>query len=139
MNNEDTPLERQCQRRLRENHQKVLEELTAAGDAVAEDWDGPSLGEGRKLVEALRGELERRGLLEALTDVLIDLVAATGHRLQAPPVAGPPYVVVASRGPLCRATIDPGRLVVQFELFEPLEDTRHYRRLEAIEPTVALR
>jgi hypothetical protein len=44
-------------------------------------------------------------------------VDAAGLELAAEPVAAPPYVVVASTGPLCRGSTDDGRLVLAMRAF----------------------
>jgi hypothetical protein len=43
--------------------------------------------------------------------------AAAGGQLQAEPVAAPPYVAVTSVGPVLRATLPGGRLVVTVRVF----------------------
>ena len=84
------------------------------------------------------------GVLEFLPRVLADAVAATGHQLSASPVSAPPYVIVTSRGPMLRGTIDPGRLVVRFDAFTitdstPTDDSRTtYRRRSGVELVVSL-
>jgi len=72
-----------------------------------------------------------------------DAVEATGYDLRASPVAGPPYVVVTSCGPVLRATIDPGRLVIRFDAFEVVRDSdpdrsSAYRRLDGTQLEVSL-
>lgn len=54
----------------------------------------------------------------ALVDALRGAVDATGRDLQAEPVPASPYVVVTARGPLLRATVADGRLVVLLRAFE---------------------
>ena len=56
-------------------------------------------------------------VLAAFPAVLRECVAAAGGQLRAEPVAAPPYVVVTSVGPVLRATLDEGRLVVTLRVF----------------------
>jgi hypothetical protein len=63
--------------------------------------------------------------------VLAGAVSAVGEQLQARPVAGPPYVVVTSVGPVLRATLAERRMVVTLELFtveHDGDDPRYARR-----------
>jgi len=86
-------------------------------DAVAAGWTDASTTDRGAVVEPLRATLERAGVLAEFPTVLRECVAATGGRLQAEPVAAPPYVVVTSVGPVLRATLDGGRLVVTLRVF----------------------
>lgn len=54
----------------------------------------------------------------ALVDALRGAVEATGRDLLAEPVPASPYLVVTARGPLLRATLADGRLVVLVRAFE---------------------
>ena len=115
--------------RLREEESEVLDAVAHAADAAADATDPP-------------GELDRLlssgGVLGHLPGVLSRVVAATGRRMRATPVAAPPYVVVMSRGPLLRATLADGRLVVTLAVFE-VERGPTYRRVEGVEIDAALR
>lgn len=113
--------------------------IDACADAVAARWPADETADRVAVVDPLRDRLESRGLLARLPSVLEDTVAATGHALPAPPVAAPPYVVVTSRGPILRATIDPGRLVIRFEAFEVVRESGpRYRRREGTRVAVSL-
>lgn len=85
------------------------------GDATASP---ESVGEPRSVADSLRAELEAEGIWSQLPDVLAGAVRATGRSLSATPVAAPPYVVATSRGPMLRATLDGGRLVILFHVFD---------------------
>lgn len=87
-------------------------------DAVAAGWDGNSTAERDRVVPPLRACLDRTGVLDALPHALAGAVAAAGYDLPAEPVAAPPYVVVTSRGPVLRATLGDGRLVVTVRAFD---------------------
>ncbi len=130
---------RAARRRIRRDHATVLEGIDACADRVAASWDGDAATDRADVVDPLRAELESMGVLARLPDVLVDAVDATGHALPASPVAAPPYVAVTSRGPVLRATIDPGRLVVRVDAFEVVrESTPRYRRLEDVRLAVSL-
>jgi len=125
--------------RIERDHAGTLAAVDACADAVAADWPGGLATDGEAVRAPLAAALADAGVLEAAPALLADAVDATGHVLRARPVAAPPYVVVTSRGPLLRATIEPGRLVIGLEAFEAVrEPAVGYRRLEGVEPTVTL-
>jgi hypothetical protein len=118
-----------AERRVRTNHAALLDGVAASADAVASTWPERTLGpadgsaavpattDRDRLVPPLRVLLAERGLLEACTAALVDAVDATGDELAATPVAAPPYVAVTSVGPVLRATLPAGRLVVTLGAF----------------------
>lgn len=113
---------------LRE-HADLVRRLGDCADRVAAAWETPPTDR-RGVVEPLRAVLAESGALEELPRLLADTVEAAGYDLRARPVAAPPYVAVTSVGPVCRATVADGRLVVTFELFEldRSGDVATYRR-----------
>ncbi|RQH03151.1 hypothetical protein [Natrarchaeobius oligotrophus] len=134
---------RAVRRRVRDRHGAVVDGVGACADRVAATWTGDRTADGVAVSDPLRESLERDGLLERFPDVLADLVEAAGCRLRARPVPAPPYVVVTSRGPMLRATIDPGRLVVRFDVFEVARGdgtvpTATYRRRNDVRVVVSL-
>jgi hypothetical protein len=119
----------------------IIDGIDACADAIAGPWDTSRTTDREAIVDGLERALSESGILEALPAVLADAVDATGYELQASPVPGPPYVVTTSRGPILRATIDPGRLVIRFDAFEIVRDSDRrpaYRRLDGIELGVSL-
>ncbi|SEQ33079.1 hypothetical protein [Natrinema salaciae] len=134
---------RAARRRIQQEHLSVVEGIDACADAIADPWDTSRTTDREAVVNGLRGTLTESGILEALPGVLADAVDATGCELPARPVAEPPYVVVTSRGPVLRATIEPGRLVIRFDAFEIVRDPDPgrpptYRRLDGIGLEVSL-
>jgi hypothetical protein len=132
---------RAARRRVLSAHASVVDGIDACADAVAEPWETDRTTDRDAVVDGFRDALSAAGIDEALPGVLADAVAATGHDLRAAPVAAPPYVVVTSRGPVLRATIDPGRLVIRFDAFEVVRDPGRrpaYRRLEGIDVAASL-
>ena len=128
-----------ARRRIADEHQDVIAGVDACAAAVSHRWEGDSTDDRAAVVEPLRSCLESRGLLAHLPSVLAAAVEATGHALSAPPVAAPPYVVVTSQGPVLRATIDPGRLVIRLETFTVVRESEpRYRRLEGTQLAVSL-
>jgi hypothetical protein len=97
-------------------HRGAVEAVLTAGAAAAADVPAPAE---RRVVETCL-ELALRGddLPARLVGVLRDTVDALGFDLAAEPVAAPPYVVITARGPMLRATLDAGRLVVLVRTFE---------------------
>jgi hypothetical protein len=115
--------------RILTTHRRTVDEILDVAEAVVETT-GERTSTAETIVEPLRARLEERSLVERLRDVLVTGVAATDERLQAAPIAGPPYVVVTSRGPLCRGTLTDGRrLVVELQLFAVERRPRTYSYL----------
>lgn len=114
---------------LLDEHADLVGTVLDCADAVAAGWDGAATTDRERVVPPLRAALERAGLLDRLPAVLDGCVAAAGYELPARPVAAPPYVVVASRGPVLRATLSDGRLVVTVRAFdvERGTETRYVR------------
>ncbi|ELY43488.1 hypothetical protein [Natronorubrum sulfidifaciens] len=134
---------RDARRRIEDEHLAIVEGIDHCAQQVADPWDTARTTDSETVTTRLRSALEATGLLEQLPLVLADVVAAMGYELRAQPVPAPPYVVVTSRGPLLRATIDPGRLVVRFDAFEVVRDADPeqppaYRRRDGIRLEVAL-
>lgn len=122
---------------VRREHADVVEHVDACADAVAASWDGNVVDDAAAVSVPLEACLDEAGVLDELPDVLAGAVDAAGAELQAPPVASPPYVVVTSRGPMVRATLDAGRLVVRFDAFRVTEDGSYERAETAVRATVA--
>ncbi|SIR89077.1 hypothetical protein [Natronorubrum thiooxidans] len=135
---------RDARRRIEDEHAAIIEGIAHCAEQVAEPWDTARTTDSDAVSERLRSALEATGLLEQLPLVLADVVAAMGYELRAQPVPAPPYVVVTSRGPILRATIEPGRLVVRFDAFEVVRDDDPeqppaYRRRDGICLDISLR
>ncbi|MCF2239616.1 MULTISPECIES: hypothetical protein [Halobacterium] len=115
-------------------HADVLAAVGAAADAV----DAAAASSGPQLGAALESRLTDRGVLASLPGVLAAAVAAAGGELPAEPVAAPPYVVVTGRGPVLRATLDAGRLVVELRVFA-LTDANRYERRDGVAVEASVR
>ena len=101
--------------RVLTDHGETLAVTLDVADAVAADPD--ALVDGETLRRRLRERLAEQGLLARYPDVLRTAVAAAGCDLAADPVPAPPYVVVASTGPLLRGSTGGGRIVVALRAF----------------------
>lgn len=112
-------------------HAAIVDAVESCADEVAAAWDGDSTADGSAVSVTLEAALADAGVLDALPGVLQDTVDAAGGEMQAEPVAAPPYVVVTSRGPVLRATLPVGRLVVRFAVFRVTEDGRYECTSEA--------
>jgi len=108
-----------------EAHRDTVAAVIEAADAAAATLDGPA--DRDAVVTALADALDS-GVREALIELLVGAVAATDRQLQAEPVPASPYLVVTARGPLVRATLADGRLVVLVRAFERAGDGRRYVR-----------
>lgn len=96
----------------------VVEATIECADAVAASWPEGWTTDRDRVVDPLRTALAEAGLLGAYPSVLAECVGSAGGELRAEPVPHPPYVVVTTRGPVLRATLSPGRLVVTLSVFE---------------------
>ncbi|WP_265111434.1 hypothetical protein [Halosolutus halophilus] len=130
---------RAVRRRIQDEHAAIVAGIDRCAEQVAAPWDTARTTDPDRVGDSLSSALESSGLLERLPHVLADAIDETGHELQARPVPKPPYVVVTSRGPVLRATIEPGRLVIRFDVFEVVRDPGPaYRRLDGVSLEVAL-
>lgn len=134
---------RNARTRILEDHDAVIAEIERCADAVADAWDGAETSAREHVTDAMGAALEATGTLERLPAVLADAVEAAGGDLRAPPVAAPPYVVVTSRGPMLRATLETGRLVIRFDAFEVVrrsgaDELPTYRRQDDLRLTISL-
>ncbi|AXR81823.1 hypothetical protein [Natrarchaeobaculum sulfurireducens] len=134
---------RDVRRRIHDEYADVVAEIDRCADAVADARASTEPNDREPPREGLQAALEATGVIETLPAVLAAAVDAAGFKLRAQPVPAPPYVVVTSRGPMLRATIDPGRLVVRFDVFEVERDGTSgsgptYRRLDGVRVTISL-
>ncbi|MFC6731666.1 MULTISPECIES: hypothetical protein [unclassified Haladaptatus] len=106
------------QRALVAEYSETIRETLRCADAVSEAWPDESVRDREHLVEPFRALLTDRGVLSTYPAMLATAVEAGGETMQAQPVAAPPYVVVTSTGPLLRATLPAGRLVIRIEAFD---------------------
>ncbi|WP_276258661.1 hypothetical protein [Haloglomus litoreum] len=102
---------------LLDERRALIATVADCADAVAAGWDGESTTDPDLVTGPLRATLERAGVLGEFPTVLRECVTAAGGRLRAEPVPAPPYVVVTSVGPVLRATLEDGRLVVTLRTF----------------------
>lgn len=120
---------------LLSGHRGTLAAVVESADAVAAAWDGPSTADRDAVAPALADELDRRGVRGRFPDLIAGAADAAGLTLEAPPVAAPPYAVVSSTGPVLRATVPGGRLVIAVRVFgvERGRPVRYRRRNDAPE------
>lgn len=111
-----------------DTHDELLGAVLAQADEVAASWDGDATTDRTAVVEPFEYALEAAGTAERLPAVLVGAVDALGDALEAEPVAAPPYVVITSRGPVLRATLDSGRLVIAVRAFEVERNPTRYVR-----------
>lgn len=106
-----------ARRRIETEHGETLAAVRGCAEAVAASWDDERTADRAAVVDPFEAALSESGTLAALPAVLESAVAATGRDLQAEPVAAPPYVAITSVGPVLRATLPDGRLVVTLRTF----------------------
>lgn len=119
--------ERRIRDRLLAIHSEPVAATIEAADAVAASWDGPATGR-EAVVEPLSAVLEHTGLRERYPAMLATGADVLGESLSAPPVAVPPYVVITGTGPVLRASLPAGRLVLRLAVFAVERDPKRYRR-----------
>ena len=105
-----------ARRRLLQAHADAVADVIDAADEVSGEAEAP-LTESTAVTEPLSAALAGRDLPDRLLDALADAVDAVGESLPHDPVAEPPYLAVTSRGPVLRATLSEGRLVVVVGVF----------------------
>ena len=104
--------------RLLESHRETLQSVIDAGRSVATAWPTDDVQESGAVTEPLEHLLREQGLAADLLGLLQTGTAAMGETVQGKPIPAPPYLVITSRGPVCRGTLSDGRrLVVVLELF----------------------
>ncbi|WP_238398236.1 hypothetical protein [Halorussus salinus] len=108
-------LAREC---LVSDYREEVRTVLDCADAVAESWGSEATTDPAAVADPLRAALDAAGVWSRLPDLLVSAVDATGRSLSATPVAAPPYVTATSRGPMLRATLPDGRLVVSLRVFE---------------------
>lgn len=120
-------------RRLVAEHAELLTAAGRCADAVAADWPPGGVRERERVVPPLRTALAAAEVTERLPELLLAAVDVLGAGLAADPVPGPPYVVIASTGPVLRGTLADGadRLVIELGLFEVEGTPPTYRRTGA--------
>jgi len=112
--------------RLLADHSGTVAEVIDAADGVADGRGSPAGADA--LTGSLRAELDRRDATSRLLGALADAVDAVGGDLPHDPVPEPPYLAVTSRGPVLRATLEAGRLVVVVRVFRVARDPVRYVR-----------
>lgn len=119
---------RRVRDRLLAAHADLLVATADRADAVARSCSGPATRRA-DVVEPLTAALSDADILERYPAVLATAADALGESLPAPPVAAPPYVVVTGTGPVLRASLPSGRLVVRLEVFALERDPERYVRI----------
>lgn len=123
-----TPAESRVRSRVFDTHRETLRSLIDTGRRVAGAWPGRTATEASAVRDPLEHLIEGRGLNGALLEMLRVGVDALGTEAKGTPLPSPPYVLVTSRGPICRVTVADGRrLVMVVELFEVDRTEPSYR------------
>ncbi|MGM0718692.1 MAG: hypothetical protein ACQET5_16320 [Halobacteriota archaeon] len=118
---------KRIRRQLLAAHAETVGDVVDTGAAVAAAIEKWPVTDGDAIQIPLDRLLRRRGLRTQLLATLETGAEAIGEEIRGAPVAAPPYLVVTSRGPLCRGTLTDGRrLVIEFELFEVETQPRRY-------------
>jgi len=118
----------EIRRRVLRDHEETLASVLVAADVVAADWETDRTTRRSAVSEPLESELRRRNLEGPLLEVLATAVTAVDRELPAEPVPAPPYLTVNGRGPLLRATVDGGRVLVAIAAFTVERDPVRYVR-----------
>lgn len=114
-------------RSVTDAHADTVAATLSAADAVAARVGTPAT-DGTAVSTALERELGDRDLFDPLLALLGDAVTAAGREFASTPVPAPPYLAVTSRGPVLRATVEDGRIVVAVEAFAVERDPTRYVR-----------
>lgn len=111
-----------------DSHEKLLETVLACADGVVESWDSEATTERRAVVDPFERALDISGVTDRFPALLVGAVRALGAELPAEPVPAPPYLTITSTGPVLRATLDSGRLVISIRAFDVERDPTRYVR-----------
>lgn len=126
-----TRAESTVQSRVLETHRATLRSLIDAGRRVAATWSERAASDASAVRDPLEHVIDEQGLAAPLLDVLRVGVDALDEQPQGRLIPAPPYLVVTSRGPLCRTTMsNDRRLVIVVELFEVDRTASSYRFLD---------
>jgi hypothetical protein len=118
---------RHVRRRILDEHRDTVAAVVEAGAVVASGVDDWPVTDGDQIRRPLDAVLGDRGLDSPLLGLLGTGADALETEIEGQPVAAPPYLVVTSRGPLCRGTLADGeRLVVELSLFAVTPRPRRY-------------
>ncbi|MFC6904541.1 hypothetical protein [Halalkalicoccus tibetensis] len=112
---------------LLSNHSETLDATIDCADAVAQSRSGPATGR-EEVVSPLKAILDHAGVLETYPALLASAVDALGESLSAAPVAAPPYVTITGTGPVLRASLPSGRIVIRLAVFALERDPKRYVR-----------
>lgn len=108
-------------------HTDTLQTTIDCADAVADSLDGP-VTRREEIVSPLKATLDHAGALGTYPSVLTNAVDTLGQSLPASPVAAPPYVTITGTGPILRASLPTGRLVIRLAVFALERDPNRYVR-----------
>lgn len=125
-------------REILETHGDLIGAVIDSAAELAGVIDSWPVSDPETIRVPLEQSLRADGLLDPLLGMLETGAGALGETIQGQPVAAPPYLVVTSRGPMCRGTLSNGRrLVIELRLFA-VEGPRTYR-FRAPDPESCLR
>lgn len=100
-------------------HRETLLGVVELGRAVTNEWQTDRVTDPEEITEPLERLVDASNLGPSLLELLVDASQTIGGRLDGRPVPAPPYLLLTSRGPLCRGTLGDGRrVVVTLDLFE---------------------
>ena len=119
--------ERHVRDRLLADHAETLAATIDCADAVFDSLYGTAPRR-EVVVEPLTALLERVGALEQYPAMLASAAAALDESLPTSPVAAPPYVTITGTGPVLRASLPSGRLVVRLAVFAVERGPKRYVR-----------
>lgn len=118
----------QAEQAVLSRHRDTIEASIEIARQVTATWPGDTVQDSAQVVAPLDDYLDAASLLPSLLDLLPTVVDTLDGKLQGSPVPAPPYLVVTSRGPLCRGTLTDGRrVIVRLDLFAVSRRPRKYR------------
>lgn len=121
------------------SHSDLLVATLDAATTVALAWEGSKTPDRDRIVGPLRSELRDRGLLDRYASLLAKLQSRVDDDAGPEIVPAPPYVVITSRGPVLRLSVEPERIVIRLHLFEIERGDTVYYRQRAVTPEDVVR
>jgi hypothetical protein len=113
--------------RILADHAMALAATVEAAEVVANSRNGPAIHR-EEVVEPLTAVLERVGVIEQYPEIITTAVDTLGESLPASLVVGPPYVTITATGPVLRASLPSGRLVIRLAVFTVERNPKRYVR-----------
>lgn len=114
--------------RILADHAMALAATVEAAEVVVDSRNGAAIRR-EDVAEPLKAVLKQMGIVEQYPAMLASAAETLDESLPAPPVAAPPYVTITGTGPVLRASLSSGRLVIRLAVFTVERNPKRYVRI----------